>query len=191
MTRRTAPLAAVLVLLLAGCGGGGGPTTNGAPVVAVGATTAGEVSGVHEIDGKRMRLRCEGTGGPTVLLESGLGVTSDEAWSGVVERVSRRQRICWYDRAGTGLSEPRPAPRTSARMVSELEALLDAAGEKPPYVLVGASFGGLNAQLFAKQHPDDVVGLVFVDSLTSGFDTRYAARMGEAAADSRAAQIEA
>jgi pimeloyl-ACP methyl ester carboxylesterase len=118
-------------------------------------------------------------------------VASDRTWSGVVERVARRQRVCSYDRAGTGLSDPRPAPRTSARMVSELEALLAEAGEKPPYVLVGASFGGLNAQLFAKQHPDDIAGLVLVDSLTPDFDARFAGVMGPEATATRATQIEA
>jgi pimeloyl-ACP methyl ester carboxylesterase len=189
LAARCGPL--LIAAALSGCGGTAGPTTNGDPVVAVGAATTGAGPGVHQIDGMNMRIQCRGLGGPTAILESGLGVASDAAWRQVVTRVARSQRVCWYDRAGTGLSDQRPDPRTSARMVSELEALLAAADVQPPYVLVGAAFGGLNAQLFAKQHPDDVVGLVLVDSLTPDFDARYAGLVGAAAAVTRANQIEA
>jgi pimeloyl-ACP methyl ester carboxylesterase len=77
-----------------------------------------------------------------------------------------------YDRAGLGRSSPAPNGRTSADMVRDLETLLANAQIAPPYVLVGASFGGLNAQLYAAEHPDQVAGLVLVDSLHWDFDRR-------------------
>jgi pimeloyl-ACP methyl ester carboxylesterase len=78
--------------------------------------------------------------------------------------VQKETRVCAYDRANVGKSGPAPRPRTAADVVQDLHSLLAASGENPPYVLTGFSFGGLTMQLFAAEHPDDVAGLVLVES---------------------------
>jgi pimeloyl-ACP methyl ester carboxylesterase len=78
--------------------------------------------------------------------------------------IARFARVCTYDRAGLGWSDAAPTPRTSRQIVSDLHALLTNAEIKPPYVLVGHSFGGLNARLYTSQFPEEVAGMVLVDS---------------------------
>jgi pimeloyl-ACP methyl ester carboxylesterase len=130
------------------------------------------------VGGHAMYIECHGTGSPAVVLDAGLGVDAGTTWAQVVPRVARFTRVCWYDRGGMGRSEPRPGPRTSGRMTVELRELLTRAGVRPPYVLAGASFGGLNAQLFAAEHPHDVAGLVLVDALHPDLDRRIAKILG-------------
>jgi pimeloyl-ACP methyl ester carboxylesterase len=77
---------------------------------------------------------------------------------------SRRRRVCAYDRAGLGWSEPGPAPRSPQQFASELRALLTNGGVEGPYVLVAHSLSGKTARLFASQHPDEVAGMVLVDA---------------------------
>ena len=113
--------------------------------------------------GRRLNLDCHGTGSPTVILESGLGVPA-VYWAEVVKGVEPLTRVCAYDRAGYGYSDSGPDPRTTNAIVSDLEKLLPAAGEKGPYILVGHSFGGFNIRVFTARHRSDVSGLIFVDS---------------------------
>lgn len=115
-----------------------------------------------DIGSTQLRLSCAGRGLPTVVLEAGLGEGLD-AWTRVQTQVAAFARVCAYDRAGVGKSSPRPKPRTSGQMVSELHTLLSKAEIDGPYVLIGHSLGGLNAQLYAIEHPDEVAGLVLVD----------------------------
>jgi pimeloyl-ACP methyl ester carboxylesterase len=135
-------------------------------------------------------LECRGEGRPTVVFLSGLGVSSGPTWAGVEPAVSRVTRTCLHDRPGTGGVPPATPPRDSAAMVSELRAALRDAGEKGPFVLVGASLGGLNAQLFAARHRQDVAGLVFVDAIHPDFDRRFAEVMGRYAARARMSSLE-
>jgi pimeloyl-ACP methyl ester carboxylesterase len=121
--------------------------------------------------GRSLYLSCRGTGSPTVVFESGLGVYSG-TWLAVQKRVAAQTRACVYDRAGLGTSSPAPSGRTSSDLVADLAALLQRGNVAGPYVLVGASFGGLDVQLFAATHPDDVAGIVLVDSLHWDFDRR-------------------
>jgi pimeloyl-ACP methyl ester carboxylesterase len=107
--------------------------------------------------------RSSGVGTPTVVFDAGLGETSD-TWAKVEARVAQQTRTLVYDRANMGRSGHAPHPRTSAGMVAELRDLLISNLIDPPYVLVGHSFGGLNMMLFARLHPDEVAGLVLVDS---------------------------
>jgi pimeloyl-ACP methyl ester carboxylesterase len=100
---------------------------------------------------------------PVVVLDAGMGNASD-TWSLVEPNVSKFARVCSYDRAGTGKSDRAPQPRTSQDMVDDLHNLLAKAGLNPPYVLVGHSFGGMNARLYASKFAKDVVGMVLVDS---------------------------
>jgi len=86
-------------------------------------------------------------------------------WSHIQPEIAGFTRVCTYDRAGYGWSDASPRPRLPSVMAEELHALLDAAGEKAPYVLVAHSFGGFNAVMFTHKFPDEVSGLVLVDGL--------------------------
>jgi pimeloyl-ACP methyl ester carboxylesterase len=116
-----------------------------------------------DVGGHRLHLWCAGAGAPTVILENGLGGSS-AAWGFVQPDVARFTHVCSYDRAGIGYSDPGPSPRTARRIASELAELVDRSGIGGPVVLVGASSGGLNARVFASDHPDRVAGLVLVDA---------------------------
>ena len=122
---------------------------------------------VVDVGGYSMHLYCTGEGGgaPTVVMDSGLGGTVLD-WQLVQPEVAQFARVCTYDRAGMGWSEPGAQPRTSQQIVEELHDLLGNAGVQGPYVLVGHSFGGTNVQLYASQYPNEVAGMVLVDSAT-------------------------
>jgi pimeloyl-ACP methyl ester carboxylesterase len=115
-----------------------------------------------DIGGHRLHLWCTGAGAPTVVLETGLGGTSAD-WGYVQPEVARFTRVCSYDRAGMGYSDPGPSPRTARRIATELAELLDRGGIEEPVVLAAASSGGFNVRVFASDHPDRVAGLVLVD----------------------------
>jgi pimeloyl-ACP methyl ester carboxylesterase len=153
----------------------------------------GDFAGLVDIGGRRLYLECRGTGSPTVVLEDGAGIGAD-LWSVdllepagsrpmVLPAVAGFARVCAYDRPGVVLSvnpavrplapagrlfpsrsDPAPMPRTAGDVVTDLHALLRAAGVPGPYVLVGHSFGGLVVRLYASAYPDEVVGLVLVDA---------------------------
>ena len=142
-----------------------------------------------DLGGFWLNLRCAGVGSPTVVLDGGAG-----AWSlhyrHIQDALARTTRVCAYDRAGLGASDPSPAPRTSENMAIELHDLLDAAHESAPYVLVGHSLGGYNVRLFADRYPDLVAGIVLTES---GHEAQFerlppevAAAIGQAAPQFRA-----
>jgi pimeloyl-ACP methyl ester carboxylesterase len=116
-----------------------------------------------DVGGHRLHLQCAGQGGPTVVLETGLGAWSSH-WALVQPVVAGATRVCAYDRAGLGWSDPGPAPRGAGRIAGELRALLRQAGAPGPYVLVGHSNGGLYVRLYAATYPEEVAGLVLVDA---------------------------
>lgn len=116
-----------------------------------------------DLGGYRLHLDCQGEGSPTVVLEAGLGDWSTH-WTAVQNLLKSDTRVCSYDRAGYGWSDPGPRPRDSARIVSELHSLLELGGIKPPFLLVGHSFGGLNMRLYASTYVGEVAGLVLVDA---------------------------
>jgi len=116
-----------------------------------------------DIGGFRLNLNCSGKGSPTVILEAGLGDFMGE-WSRVQPEIAKFTRVCSYDRAGYGGSDPGPMPRTSSRIVEELHRLLQSAGEPRPYLLVGSSFGGYNVRVFNGKYPNEVAGLLLVDA---------------------------
>ncbi len=119
----------------------------------------------HAVDvgGYKLNLDCSGEGSPTVILEGGVGAPA-MIWALVQPQVAPFTRVCSYDRAGYGWSDSGPMPRTSARIAQELHTLLHNASVDPPYILVGHSFGGFDIRLFAASHPDEVAGVVLVDS---------------------------
>jgi pimeloyl-ACP methyl ester carboxylesterase len=122
-----------------------------------------------DIGGYRLHIQCVGTGSPTVVLDAGLGGSSLD-WNLVQPELARSTRVCAYDRAGMGWSEPGPQPRTPRQIADELHTLLTNAGIAGPYVLVGHSLGGKNVRLFAQQHPDQVAGMVLVDARSEYVD---------------------
>ena len=115
-----------------------------------------------DIGARRLHLRCQGIGSPTVVFESGVGSPGWD-WAPVHAAVARRTRACLYDRAGLGFSEPANRPGTTANAADNLHALLRGAGEPAPYVFVGASYGAMIARFFAARHPGAVSALVLVD----------------------------
>ena len=118
---------------------------------------------VVTVGGRQMHVRCLGEGSPTVILEAGGGAES-LWWVRVQQHVSLHTRVCAYDRAGHGWSEPASGSRDPAAIVSELHSLLQSTQVPAPYIMVGHSFGALWARIAAAQLPDQVVGLVLVDS---------------------------
>jgi pimeloyl-ACP methyl ester carboxylesterase len=121
-----------------------------------------------DVGGHRLHIQCAGAGSPTVVTESGFGGTSLD-WSLVQTAVAQTTRVCAYDRAGFGWSDPGPSPRTSGRIIEELHTLLAGAGISSPYVLVGHSVGGLHAQLFTSQYASEVAGLVLLDPTPAAY----------------------
>ena len=119
-----------------------------------------------DIGGWRVHLNCTGQASasqPTVILEAGAGGFSVD-WSLVQPEAARLARVCSYDRSGLGWSDLGPRPRTMRQTVWELHTLLEKAGVRPPYVLVGHSHGGTLARLYAFTYPSEVVGMVLVES---------------------------
>ena len=123
------------------------------------------------VNGRRTHIFCLGSGTPSVIFISGLGETY-ESWSKVQSDVARSTRACSYDRAGLGWSDPAPGPRDVSQMAGELHELLAASGVLPPYVVVGHSLGGGVAQVFDAKYPQEVAGMILVDSVTPGFLSR-------------------
>jgi pimeloyl-ACP methyl ester carboxylesterase len=117
-----------------------------------------------DVGGFKMHINCTGQGSPTVVLAAGTADFST-TWVYVQPEVAKLTRVCAYDRAGLGWSEASPLPRTAGTTVAELHALLVNAKIPGPYVLVGHSLGGLHMRLYAHNYPDEVVGLILVDSL--------------------------
>jgi pimeloyl-ACP methyl ester carboxylesterase len=116
-----------------------------------------------DVGGYRLHLYCVGEGSPTVILDAGGGFTSS-SWAWVQPEIAQVTRVCAYDRAGWGWSEPSPIGYDALQNASELHILLANAGIAPPYILTGHSLGGLYARIYAQQYPDEVVGLVQIDA---------------------------
>jgi pimeloyl-ACP methyl ester carboxylesterase len=116
-----------------------------------------------DVGGYRLHINCTGSGSPTVVIEAGWG-DSSAGWAWVQPEVAKTTRICTYDRAGMGWSESSPEPRTAREYAKELHTLLAKANESGPYVLVGHSMGGFTVLVYAYDYPEEVSGLVLVDS---------------------------
>ena len=136
-------------------------------------------------DGRKMNLYCMGDRGPVVILDAGLG-GSTLSWGKVQPRLASSFRVCAYDRAGMGFSDPGPMPRDTQHMADDLAALLNTARLPPPYILVGHSLGGMSVRLFAAQHRKKVSGLVLVDPSVEHQDSRFAAALGTRPSDGNA-----
>jgi len=119
--------------------------------------------------GHQLHLNCTGSGGPTVVLMSGLGGNST-GWARIAPAVADTTRICAYDRAGQGWSEDAAGPQDGVAAANDLHSLLDAAGEDGPFVVVGHSIGGDYAMVYADRYPEQVAGMVLLDA-TSPYRT--------------------
>ena len=180
MNRKRFLIGVVLIVLIsvaaAGCAEGGGdpieaaaiqpspePTKTAVPPTDVPPTEMPPVEGYFDIGGYQLYLQCFGSGQPVVLLESGLGGASDY-WLEAFKILIRETRVCRYDRAGLGRSDPSPkSPRSTADMAEDLHALLGAADVSGPFVMAGHSMGGFINLIYADTYPDEVVGIVLVD----------------------------
>jgi pimeloyl-ACP methyl ester carboxylesterase len=124
---------------------------------------------LFDVGGHRLHLNCTGSGGPTVVLMSGLGGNS-AGWARIAPAVADTTRVCAYDRAGQGWSEDASEQQNGVAAATELHTLLDTAGEDGPYVLVGHSIGGDHAMVYADRYPEQVAGMVLLDA-TSPYRT--------------------
>ena len=116
-----------------------------------------------DVGGHRLHLNCTGTGSPTVVLQPGGGDFSS-VMSWIAPAVAAQTRVCVYDRAGRGWSEPSDRPQDASQIAAELHTLLQNANIPGPYVLAGHSFGGLYALTHAQRYPGEVAGMVLIDS---------------------------
>ena len=120
-----------------------------------------------DVGGHSLHLNCRGSGSPTVILEPGAGgISSTFGW--ITPAVARDTRVCVYDRAGRGWSEPADSPQDAAQIATDLHTLLQRGHVPAPYVLAGHSFGGLYVLAFAARYPDEVAGMVLLDSTEPG-----------------------
>lgn len=127
-----------------------------------------------DIGGRRLHLYCTGSGSATVILEAGLGGGVLD-WPTVQPDLARDSRVCSYDRAGIGWSDRGDGARDANSITTDLHALLVAADIRTPYVLVGQSIGGAYVQLFAARYPNEVSGVILVDSSHADQLSRYTA----------------
>jgi len=124
--------------------------------------------GTHDI-----HLYCVGEGSPTVVFEADLDQYGSLSWNSVQREIGKHTRACSYDRAGILWSEPGPRPRDGETIAAELKTVLENAGEEGPYILVGHAFGGAYIRIFAGKYPDDVCGMVLLESSHPEMLTRF------------------
>jgi pimeloyl-ACP methyl ester carboxylesterase len=132
----------------------------GAPLLAQQDSIGAPPGRLVDIGGRKLHLHCTGTGAPTVVIEAGASAFAID-FALVQPEIARTNRVCSYDRAGHGWSDAAPAIATG--VPQDLHALLQAAQEKPPYIMVGASMGGVWVRRYQIEYPDEVVGMVLID----------------------------
>lgn len=143
-----------------------------------------------DIGGYKLHIHCLGNPAstPTIVLEAGLGGTSVD-WVYVHHNLAASVRVCAYDRAGYGWSELGPNPRDAEHVAAELHTLLQRANIRPPYVLVGHSFGGIYLRVYTAHYPDEVIGVALIDSSHPEQMTRSAEGQAMYQSNLRLAQI--
>jgi pimeloyl-ACP methyl ester carboxylesterase len=169
-TIKLVAVSAALVVSLAGCGSdpkpaadAGQPTPSATPSVTPSDDSDTASAGLVDVGAHSLYAECpdEGTG-PTVVFLHGLGGAGED-WLPTI-RGAGDARTCWYDRLNVGRSDADPMRHTALDSVTDLHALLAEVGGDGPYILVGHSYGGLLAEMYAGKYPDEVSGLVLVDS---------------------------
>jgi pimeloyl-ACP methyl ester carboxylesterase len=130
--------------------------------IAVAQTATTPLGRFVDVAGRRVHLHCTGSGAPTVVIEAGASSFSID-FALIQPAIARSQRVCSYDRLGAGWSDLGAEIETPARVVTTLRRVLQTAGEKSPFILVGASRGGIFVRLYHLEYPDEVAGFVFID----------------------------
>jgi hypothetical protein len=145
----------VLAITFAACDSGGAPTS----------VAPSPLDTKVDVGGYSLALSCRGAGSPTIVLEAGYDSSGLDTWADLLDPMAGISHVCTYDRAGTGVSDPRPKGTiTSMSEADELHRLLAAAGIEGPYVVVAHSYGGMIGRLFAAAYRDETDGLVLIDS---------------------------
>ena len=150
------------------------------PMVAAAAfvlAASGPADRLVDAGGVKLHMHCDGerkARAPMVVLEAGAG-NSAATWRDVIAPIAQFTRVCAYDRQSLGSSERTPAPQSGAEAVETLHALLQAAGERPPFVMAGHSYGGMLVRLYAMRYRTEIAGLVLVDSSHEEQLKRFAA----------------
>lgn len=158
-------LTGALTACNAGLGATSSPTTQPSSVAPSASPTEPPLSGEFDIGGgKKLHLECIGGGSPTIVIDVGNDDTIHGSWNFVYHPMSEVSRVCAYDRANLGQSDPDPGPRTVKDLGDDLVKLLHKAEVPGPYVFVGGSFGGNIVSVLAANHPEEVAAIVFVDS---------------------------
>jgi len=118
---------------------------------------------LYDVNGRNMHLWCAGSGSPTVILEAGGGSSSIQWWA-LQEQLAEFSRVCSYNRAGFGWSDTGPGDLPFEDAAHALNALLSAADVQGPFILVGHSKGGLHVRTYARLYPDDIAGMLLLDT---------------------------
>jgi pimeloyl-ACP methyl ester carboxylesterase len=174
-------LLTIAIAFAAACGGSGtSDTVDNGPALPTSVPPASTTTAIErpnhsvdeliKIDTGQLHIRCVGAGSTTVLLIAGWGDPGDK-WSAVEPGIAERARVCSYSRFGTGRSDAPSTTQTFATQAVDLHALLEVAGEPGPYVVVGQSFGGAEAVMFASTNADEVTGLLLVDASPTTWPT--------------------
>jgi pimeloyl-ACP methyl ester carboxylesterase len=165
VSRRTLALSVIVATALSvSCGADQRPRDAAAKAPPGAPVTQGDGALVGIGGGRMLFAHCIGSGGPTVVLEAGFGIGTFQ-WQEVQPPLARSTRVCSYDRAGTGSSAAVTGMRDARAEVADLRRLLEHVGAKPPYALVGHSYGGVVARVFAYLRPDETAGLVLIDTM--------------------------
>jgi pimeloyl-ACP methyl ester carboxylesterase len=144
------------------------PTSSTGRPPATDATGPAKIEGRFDVGGHRLYLECRGSVPPTVVYMHGSirdrSIVPHVNGGAIMGNLADEHRVCVYDRRNVGSSDTVDSPQLPSDALDDMRRLLAAAHVTPPYVLLGASFGGLLAYLYANIHPDEVVGMVLLDS---------------------------
>jgi pimeloyl-ACP methyl ester carboxylesterase len=156
----------LLMVLLAGCtsGPGGGASPVATPGTTSTPSAGADIHDRYDVGGYELNMTCSGTGTPTVVYLHGLGGQGSDVNEAIAHRLAGRVRLCTYDRVNVAQSDDESGRRSGADSVQDLHALLAAAEVEGPYLLLGFSFGGLLAAMYAGTYPDDVMGVLMLDA---------------------------
>jgi pimeloyl-ACP methyl ester carboxylesterase len=163
---RSVLVALALAGVVASCSSAGDTTAAPSPTTSSTAAppaAAGGIDAMFDVGGHKLHLACQGTGSPTLVYLHGLGGDSSDA-PATYAPLAKRVRVCVYDRVNAGRSDSDAGRHTGADSVRDLHALLDSADVAGPYLLVGFSFGGLLATMYAGTYPEQVMGILMLDS---------------------------
>lgn len=161
-----ASLLVLVLLIVSACGQASLTSTPIPPMATPSPSATPRPSGKIDVGGYQLAYKCYGQGEPTVIIDAGMGdpPTASYSWIFVTVEIQNLTRICIYDRAGIGNSDKAPTPRTSQDAAKDLHTLLHQIPLPGPYILVGHSWGGFTVRVFTQLYPQEVAGIILVDS---------------------------